>query len=153
MIYISFDLSLNSTGYAILELEDGADKLEILDKGLIKAKSRETHHDKLKRHYEEFLRFQAQYPDAVILKEQLLFSPPKTASILAKVHGVCDLVFPKVQEMYPSTIKKIVTGDGSAKKDEVASSVVDYFGYDIDFSSDDESDALAIAIAHTIKKG
>ncbi len=53
-------------------------------------------------------------------------------------------------EIYPVTIKKQLTGNHKASKDEVASAVKRYVG-DMDFKNDDESDAVAVALAWLIK--
>ena len=153
MYILALDLSLNSTGYAILKLDDERAPT-VIKKGIIKAKAKETHHIKLNRHHRVLSAIKEEYADRdlVVVKEQLLFSPPRTAAILAKVHGVVDMRFPKVHEHYPSTVKKQVTGDGHAKKQEVADGVYKMLGItdkkELPFRTDDESDAVAVGLTH-----
>lgn len=151
-IILGLDLSLNSTGYAILNM-DG----ELIEKDIIKAKQRETHHQKIKRQYDVLAGIKDKYSDKeydmIVVKEQLLFRPPRTASILAKIHGIIDLLFPEVFEYYPSTIKKDITGNGKADKQEVADAVckhLDMTEEELAFKSDDESDAIAVALMYLI---
>ncbi|MBE7156308.1 crossover junction endodeoxyribonuclease RuvC, partial [Bacillus paranthracis] len=58
-----------------------------------------------------------------------------------------------VVEMSPTTVKKHVTGNGKASKESVADSVRGYFREKLVFATDDESDAIAVALAYLIKKG
>lgn len=52
-----------------------------------------------------------------------------------------------------SDVKKTVAGNGKAEKDEVAAAVRRLTGYKGEFVTDDESDAVAIALAWAIKNG
>ena len=53
-----------------------------------------------------------------------------------------------VFEYAPATVKKAVTGDGRADKDQVRSMVGRLLGYDTQEVGDDLSDALAVAWCH-----
>ncbi|WP_260444605.1 crossover junction endodeoxyribonuclease RuvC [Listeria booriae] len=53
----------------------------------------------------------------------------------------------------PATIKKYVVGNGKADKQEVADAVRRWAGYEGEFASDDESDAVAIALYKAITEG
>lgn len=71
-----------------------------------------------------------------------------------KVVGVADLCagMKEWAEIYPVSVKKLVTGSGSATKEEVAASLEYYLGKRI-YSNDDESDAAAVAVAFLIQNG
>lgn len=154
MLILGLDLSLNSTGYAIVEFTD--DNIEIIEKGLIKAKSNEIHSKKLKRQYRKLNQIKEEYKDKrlIVVKESLHYGRPKTAAVLGKAHGVGDLIFPRIHSYAPSTIKKEIAGKGNAKKEEVEEAVKGMVksGKDMKFESDDESDAIAVAITHYLKK-
>lgn len=154
-LILALDLSLNSTGYAIMEM----DGLTLVEKGIIKAKQREQHHEKLNRQHDVLVGIMDKYTelgyDLIVVKEQLLFRPPRSASVLAKVHGVVDLIFPLVHEYYPSSIKKIVSGNGRANKKEVEEAVCKRLGKtseELNFKSDDESDAIAVALTYLLEE-
>jgi len=55
-------------------------------------------------------------------------------------------------ELYPNSIKKLVTGNGNADKTVVAESLANYVGK-MAYDTDDESDAVAVAIAWLIQNG
>jgi Holliday junction resolvasome RuvABC endonuclease subunit len=56
-------------------------------------------------------------------------------------HGKCEWY-----EVYPVSVKKLVTGNGKAQKSEVANAVKMYLG-NVEFKNDDESDAAAVAVS------
>lgn len=55
-------------------------------------------------------------------------------------------------ELYPSTIKSLITGNGRADK-QVVADMLHYYVGDCNYSTDDESDAVAVAIAWLIQQG
>lgn len=156
-LILGLDLSMNSTGYAIVKFTETDDDtlIEVIEKGLIKAKSNETHSKKLKRQYRRLNKLKERYEGErlIVVKEGLHYGRPKTSAILGKVHGVVDLIFTRIHEHGASTIKKEVTGKGNAGKEEVETAVKSMVesGEDMRFKSDDESDAVAVAITHYLK--
>ena len=54
------------------------------------------------------------------------------------------------EEIYPTTIKKTLTGSGKAEKQAVAEALASYIGEQT-YKNDDESDAAAVAITWLIK--
>lgn len=73
---------------------------------------------------------------------------------ISEVVGIADLVAwtqcnQEWSEIYPVSIKKIVTGNGKADKTEVANALVRYLP-DAAYRNDDESDAAAVAVAWLI---
>ena len=52
-----------------------------------------------------------------------------------------------------SKIKRLVTGSGSATKDDVERAVRELTGFDGKFATDDESDAVAVALAWAMEQG
>lgn len=70
---------------------------------------------------------------------------------LFKVVGVSDLALWQARgevfhEIPPTRVKKFLTGNGGATKEEVAQALPPLVG-DIEYASDDSSDAVAIGIA------
>lgn len=151
-LILGLDLSMNSTGYAVVSFED--DNIEVIKKGLIKKKGNESHSKRLKRQHRKLTNIKEEYKDEglVIAKEGLHYSRPKTSAILGKVHGVVDIIFPRIATYGASTIKKEVAGKGNASKQAVEEAVKNMLQLDITFKSDDESDAVAVAITHYLKK-
>lgn len=157
MIVIALDLSMNCTGYAVVDFADG--KVNLIKKGIIKAKAKESHGQRLKRQYDTLKVLRELYPDAVIVKESLHYGRAKTSAILAKVHGVVDLLFNEetIHEYPAVTIKRIIANDGKAKKQEVMDAVRSVLArhgiMNVEFKTDDESDAVAVALTYLAEKG
>ena len=75
-----------------------------------------------------------------------------------KVVGVSEMIVwhileMKFQELAPRSVKKYVTGWGSASKEEVAEAIDNYIPKHAQFASDDESDAVAVGLAWLIANG
>ncbi|TWM32265.1 Crossover junction endodeoxyribonuclease RuvC [Bacillus licheniformis] len=49
-------------------------------------------------------------------------------------------------------MKKAITGNGKASKDELAKSLYRWVGY-ADYKTDDESDAVGVGVAFAMQKG
>ena len=58
----------------------------------------------------------------------------------------------KEHEIVAAQIKSLVGGRGAAGKDKVADGVRRILGEDIEFKTDDESDACAVALAYAIRE-
>jgi crossover junction endodeoxyribonuclease RuvC len=73
-----------------------------------------------------------------------------------KVVGVMDWLLYRLtlewSELYPVTVKKLITGSGKADKDQVASMLAKWLP-DVKYGTDDESDAAAVAISFLIQNG
>lgn len=78
---------------------------------------------------------------------------------LNKVVGVTDQCLWEVnqsewnEDLMPVPIKKIITGNGKASKEDVASSIKQYLDKDYEIQTDDESDAVAVGLAWLIEQG
>lgn len=73
---------------------------------------------------------------------------------ISGVAGIMDLLAwnycaSSWEEFYPVSIKKLLTGNGKAEKNEVAASLFNYLG-EQKYKNDDESDAAAVAVAWLI---
>lgn len=90
-------------------------------------------------------------PAAVAIEGSFFCKNAKTAMILGQARGVAIEVCASrnlpVFEYAPKRVKQAVTGYGTADKQQVAKMVCSMLGID-DGLSDDETDALALAICH-----
>lgn len=72
-----------------------------------------------------------------------------------KAVGLSDWYLWKIgsewHEIYPNTIKKLITGSGKADKKQVTEALFHYVG-ERQYANDDESDATAVAIAWLIEQ-
>ena len=91
---------------------------------------------------------------AVFVREKGFSRFPHETQALFKVVGVADLAAwrkcrTEFVEIAPTTVKKLLTGSGKASKDEVAKALERYVRKQT-YTTDDESDAIAVGIAWLI---
>ncbi|WP_188069008.1 crossover junction endodeoxyribonuclease RuvC [Brevibacillus brevis] len=99
-------------------------------------------------------------PFAGVVRE--IWPPSRDYKMNDKIHGSWSAVdralarygYAVDANLTPSSVKKTVTGDGSAKKPEVAAGVRRVLGLaeDYPFATDDESDACAVILAWLIRE-
>ena len=99
--------------------------------------------------------------DVVCTDENGLIKKIECEPDLFKVVGVNDLLIyeqlgiPQVHEIPPTTVKKLITGDGKASKESVDICLRSYLvdeQKDVVFATDDCSDAVAVGIAWLLKE-
>lgn len=160
---VAGDLSLKRPGFCILFLQKTEEETRIID---IKVFSVDNKTDKKKEKGElldDVLRAMAfNFPDeekdgiaTYYVREKRISSHFSDNTVYEAV-GITDWFLWKQGkvwlELYPTTIKKLITGSGKAEKDQVAECLKLYVG-DIQYSNDDESDATAVAVAWLINNG
>lgn len=73
-----------------------------------------------------------------------------------KVVGVMDWLLYRLKldwsEIYPVTVKKCITGSGKATKEDVAKALPQWLP-GLEYKTDDESDAAAVAISFLVQNG
>ncbi|MDK0636864.1 crossover junction endodeoxyribonuclease RuvC [Clostridium perfringens] len=161
-LILSLDLSLNLPAYAVSRIEDG--EITVLEVGhvdnkkggITTAEKLEKIYNLLKDVFQKYKKFD------VVVREKGFSRFANTTQLLFRVVGVSDLValqeagIKAVEEIPPTTIKTIVAGYSRADKQEVEAGVREYLSPEqknMSFYSDDESDAIAVAITYAIKKG
>lgn len=151
------DLSLSRSGFAVVRVV--AEKIKVVEVGSIPTKPRQSHGERLLHIQEKLEELIDRYGEFTAVARERGFSRyARTTQALFKVVGVCDLTFAKhgvtsIAELPPTTIKKQLTGSGYAKKDVVAREVINLLGLQyVKFSSDDETDALAVIITYLQKE-
>ena len=151
---LGLDISLTSTGYAVCRLDRG--KLEVIDKGRIRTYASQPFGVRLMRIKSRIDILLEIYPIDLIVKEGGFTRGFSTQQIFRAV-GVCELAcaeggHEKIEEIAPTSVKKYVAGYGKATKEEVALGVMDFVG-EMEFESDDVSDAVAVVIAYLVREG
>ena len=156
---IGADLSLRRPGWCILKVKSG--EIYIRNKFSLdnKTKKNKTHGQILGEIYDVFYNNVVgclnAFPKCYFVREKSIMHMMTPAERdLTKVVGIMDFMLGKTEwyEMYPSTIKKLITGSGKAEKEEVAVALEKYVGKQT-YKCDDESDAVAVAIAWLIQQG
>lgn len=151
VIYLGVDPGLGTTGYGVLRFTAGS--IELLDGGTIRSKPADPLPDRLNELYCGILEVLDKYRPVTLGLEEIYshYKHPATAIIMAHARGVLCLAASRRQTpllSLPATrIKKLVTGNGRASKEQVSGMVRHLLGLTVKIKPDDVTDALAIAIA------
>ena len=163
MRILACDFSLRRPGFAVVDFNEETREAKVVTLSNVDNKNpgKKGNGQILSEIAKELRRLMIEYPEAVLVREKALTvvsRSAKTLEVLNKVVGVSDL-FAWVDrgenwaELNPKTIKLLVTGNPNATKAEVAKELPRWVG-EVDYDCDDESDAVAVAIAWlmTLKK-
>lgn len=156
-VILAMDLSLSCPAFAVVGW-DGR-HLHVLHLSHVKTNAKKSHGYRLFQIYNHLQGILTDWQGQLtgVVSEKGFSRHARTTQILFMVHGVAKLAVQiadeEVVEMSPTTVKKLVSGTGKASKENVADSVRGFIPVKIEFATDDESDALAVAIAYLIEKG
>lgn len=115
-----------------------------IDKKLTKTEQQINKFKQIKKQLDEFVTkyppMDTIYMEGIFVKSSFLNS----SEVLLKFHGFLIMYFIDYQIEYfpPKTIKKLITGNGNAKKDEVRKTLENK--YEINFKNEDQSDSFAV---------
>lgn len=150
MKVLGLDLSLNGSAFAVIDVQDGVGS--IVDTVLVNNKKLKTHGEKLVNIAVKLDETIRKHDIEAIARERGFTRHNKTTQALFKVVGVVDYVLAlhdiySCDEIAPTSVKKELTGNGRASKEEVEQAVREFIvEKDYVFESDDVSDAVAVAI-------
>lgn len=147
---IGIDPGLSKTGWAIIEYSGS--NISYIASGIIKLSPDKMIAEKLGIIHEKLTQIIAEYKPIIASFEDSFVNSNSASSLkLGQARGailltlhLCDI---EIYEYSPTYIKKAITGNGRADKGQVAK-MVQYLLPKANFKSADESDAIAIAIAH-----
>lgn len=153
------DLSLKRPGFCLIKINNGEiEKLKLYSVDN-KTDKKKCHGELLADIRNAFLKLAFPFkPYLYAVREtEIMFQKVPSERSLSKVVGLMDWVLWTMYEkewhsIYPTTIKKIITGSGKADKAQVAEELKKYVG-EQQYKCDDESDAVAVAIAWLIQQG
>ena len=150
MIVIGVDPGTRRTGYAVIEARD--ERLSFIHSGALCPAAGLPFHEKLKLIYEGLRQVLAEYvPDEIAVEDVFVKANPRVALKLGHVRGVTLLAGALsgigVAEYAPGEIKQAIVGNGNASKEQVKFMVSALLKLTQEIS-EDESDALAVAITH-----
>ena len=161
---VSADLSLRRPGFAKLVYDNGT--ISQVETMFVDNKTaRKTHGQLLNEITDAMVRFfPANCTDfpPIFVRERALdmyaqsHVQAKTIEALSKVVGISDAFLWRIyrrefEEIHPKTVKKNLTGNATAEKEEVAKALEPYVGHR-EYVVDDESDALAVGIAWLLER-
>ncbi len=154
MIIMGVDPGTILTGFGIIKSLKS--EIDYIDSGIIRPNPKEALPQKLKFIFQELNKLILQHkPDMFCIETAFYGKNVQSAMKIGYVRGVAMLVASNNNvnafEYSPREIKKAVVGNGAASKEQVQymiNSMVDIKKSKIKF---DETDALAVAVCHSIK--
>lgn len=150
-IILGIDPGLNITGFGVIAADGGSIKL--LDAGTIRSKASDPLTPRLTELFQGLVQIIGKYSPEVMGMEKIYshYRHPATAIIMGHARGVLCLAAGlkgiRVESLPASRVKKAVTGNGRASKQQVNGMVSRIFGIRGELKPLDVSDALAVAIA------
>lgn len=160
MIVIGIDQGLANVGYAVIDYRS-KDDFHLLESGVIKTKPDKKLEQRIGGIYEQVDLLIRQYEPTHMGCERFFFNSSdkaikfRSATIVRTnmVSGVLFLLAHKhrmfIKDYVPGTVKKHVTDDGRASKEEIIQfiqTLVLQQGQEIELKNDHEADAIAIAL-------
>lgn len=155
------DLSLNRPGFSILHCNPSTKTVTIVRKSVVDHKSvykdrKKPHGQKLAENAKEIKSYMDSDMDLVFVRERGFHKHATETEAIFKMVGVSDLYAWKhrkvFEEIPPTVIKKVITGNDKASKEEVAAALERYVGKQ-DYAFDDESDSVAVGVCWLIQHG
>ncbi|NQY93913.1 MAG: crossover junction endodeoxyribonuclease RuvC [Campylobacteraceae bacterium] len=147
---LGIDPGTINCGYAIVEKEKG--NVRLIEAGLIKIKTRILQEQIVEMTEGLDMIFENHKIDEVSIEDMFFAFNPKSVIKLAQFRGAISLkvlqVFGNFHEYTPLQVKKAVTGNGKATKEQVAFMVKRLLGIKKEIKPLDITDAIAIALTH-----
>lgn len=151
MRILGVDPGLRTTGYGMIDCRCG--RTTILEAGVVRSRAN-TLELRVREIYEGIREVISQYHPEVLSLEEIysFYKRPRTAILMGHVRGAICLAAAQADipvVPYAATmIKKMLTGNGHATKDQMQRAIRFEFGLDQILDPPDVADALAIALCH-----
>ncbi|MDQ1267408.1 MAG: crossover junction endodeoxyribonuclease RuvC [Campylobacterota bacterium] len=151
MIILGIDPGTRKMGYALISLEKG--KIALIEAGLIKIKAEELQFQ-IPQMVEAFETIFKNFKiDEVAIEDIFYAHNPKTTIKLAQFRGAIMLLllqqFGQFNEYTALQVKKALTGNGKATKEQVAYMAKMLLNIKKEIKPLDITDAIAVAITHS----
>jgi crossover junction endodeoxyribonuclease RuvC len=149
---LGIDPGLNTTGYGVLELAVGGPKL--CEAGIVRGHDRRSLTSRIAELFEGVVDVIDQLKPCAMALEQLYshYQRPRTAILMGHARGVICLAAARagvpVISYSATQVKKALTGNGRAKKDQMQRAVQQELKLKQLPEPPDVADALAIALCH-----
>jgi crossover junction endodeoxyribonuclease RuvC len=152
---LGVDPGLQTTGYAVVEVRPAAPR--VCEAGVVRSAEGRVTTDmapRLRALYDGIVEVIDQYRPGIVVVEQLFahYDHPRTAILMAHARGVILLAAGQrgvpVRSYNATRIKKTLTGNGHASKEQVQRAIQRELGLDKLPEPADVADALAAALCH-----
>ncbi len=154
MRFLGIDPGSRKAGYGVIEVKGR--QIKYIDSGVLVYDKVKNFIDRLGLIYTSCVELAEKYePDEVAFESLIYVKSIPSLAKLSQARGAMIAGFMathqgKVFEYSPNLIKNSVTGHGHTAKEGVEKTLQMILGGGIDFSTHDESDALAIAVCHSM---
>jgi Holliday junction resolvasome RuvABC endonuclease subunit len=145
---LCLDLSLSNSGVSLF---DNSGNIELCFS--IPTNAKDTHGERLNIIADKLLEIKQKYKIDILVIENGFIMHNKSSQAIFKVRGVVEYLFYNCELILypPTTVKKAITGKGSAKKEELQQKLENCFN--IKFKDLDQSDSFALGITYFLEKG
>lgn len=155
-VYLGLDLSMSSSGYAIMEVKDGG--YQLIEASRIKTKPSERHGLRLYAIAKRLKDIETKYgPFVTIVRERGFSRFAAATQAIFKTVGISDFMFRDydIEEITPPSVKKAMSGNGKASKQQIEAEVRRHLNLpdEYEFESDDVSDAVAVLLSYLFREG
>ena len=154
---LAIDSSLACPAFAVCEVNLTEKSIKVIEVSHLKTDSKKSTGYRLfqiAQHVQEI--FEGRGFDAVVIEKGFNRFAVATQQIQRTVGVLLVLIYRNgidtVEELSPTSVKKYVTGNGKASKEELATALESYVGA-MKYKTNDESDAVGVAIAYAKQKG
>ena len=148
MIIIGIDPGLARVGYGIIEVK--RNEKTFLDCGIIETQKDQTEENRLLEIFKDLKELINKWKPDYAAVEKFFFYKSSTTISVVQARGVIMMTLGSfnipISEYAPVQIKKTITGNGKATKQDVLASVMYTLKLDYPPKPDDSADALAIAL-------
>ncbi|AMV34887.1 Crossover junction endodeoxyribonuclease RuvC [Pirellula sp. SH-Sr6A] len=154
---LGIDPGLAVTGYGVILWTPGRPKL--IEAGVIRVSRNQSMSKRLLELHCGISEVIESYPIVAVAIEQLYshYARPRTAILMGHARGVLTLAAAQkgisVHSYEPTKVKKLLTGNGRAPKDQMQRAVQMQFQLKAPPDPPDVADALAIALCHYYAQG
>jgi len=148
---VGIDPGLGCAGYGVVE---GGERIALVEAGVISTRERDATPDRLRRLHDDVAALLREVRPEAVAVEQLYshYAHPRTAILMGHARGVILLAAAEcgvpVTSYAATMIKKSLTGNGRASKEQVQRMVQATLGLSEPPEPHDVSDALAAALCH-----
>ncbi len=149
---VGIDPGLNITGYAVLQ--SNGSQLSLLEAGVLRSKREQSMSQRLYQLYQGLVEVVEQHNPTVFAIEELYshYQMPKTAILMGHARGIYCLAAAQhgidVHNYSATQIKKVLTGNGRAPKNQIQLAVMRQFHLAEPPDPPDVADAIAIATCY-----
>ena len=156
MFILGIDPGSRKTGYALIKVQGSS--LGYVDSGVMRYDPINPFLDRLGRIYTSCLELVEKYtPQEVVLESLIYVKNVASLAKLAQARGAMITAFSlthqgRIFEYSPNLVKSTVTGHGHATKESIEKTLQMIFPGRLEFKTNDESDALAIAVCHALRR-